>query len=71
VELEDPMGNNWYGSLQAKLTKHYSHGLTAMSAFTFQIMRVEIMGSRSGSTKSDDRASDARDGSKMPSSSVD
>ncbi|MDQ1473405.1 MAG: hypothetical protein QOJ99_4885 [Bryobacterales bacterium] len=31
-----PLGNNWYDSLQVKLTKRYSHGLTLSSAFTWQ-----------------------------------
>ena len=29
-------GNSWYDSLQAKLTKRYSHGLTGTVAFTWQ-----------------------------------
>jgi hypothetical protein len=35
-ELWAPLGDSWYNSLQAKLTKRYSHGLTLTSAFTFQ-----------------------------------
>ena len=31
-----PLGDNWYDSLQAKLTKRYSRGLTLSSAFTWQ-----------------------------------
>ncbi len=31
-----PLGNSWYDSLQAKLTKRYSHGLDMMAAFTWQ-----------------------------------
>jgi hypothetical protein len=31
-----PLGDSWYNSLQAKLTKRVSHGLTFTSAFTFQ-----------------------------------
>ncbi len=31
-----PLGNSWYDSLQAKVTKRYSHGLTAQVAFTWQ-----------------------------------
>jgi hypothetical protein len=30
-----PLGNNWYDSLQAKVTKRYSYGLTAQAAYTF------------------------------------
>jgi carboxypeptidase family protein len=31
-----PVGNNWYDSLQAKLTKRYSRGLELTAAFTWQ-----------------------------------
>jgi Carboxypeptidase regulatory-like domain/TonB-dependent Receptor Plug Domain len=31
-----PLGNNWYDSLQMKLTKRYSHGLEVTTAFTWQ-----------------------------------
>src|SRR5207247_9480620 len=31
-----PLGNSWYDSLQAKLTKRYSHGLDLTAAFTWQ-----------------------------------
>jgi hypothetical protein len=30
-----PLGDSWYNSLQIKLTKRYSHGLTVASAFTW------------------------------------
>jgi hypothetical protein len=33
--LGPPMGDTWYDSLQVKLTKRYSHGLTAQVAYTF------------------------------------
>jgi outer membrane receptor protein involved in Fe transport len=31
-----PVGNSWYDSLQAKVTKRYGRGLTAQGAFTWQ-----------------------------------
>jgi len=31
-----PLGDNWYDSLQMKVTKRYSHGLTATAAFSWQ-----------------------------------
>jgi hypothetical protein len=31
-----PLGNSWYDSLQAKVTKRYSHGLDLTAAFTWQ-----------------------------------
>jgi hypothetical protein len=30
-----PLGNNWYDSLQAKMTKRFSNGLTALVSYTF------------------------------------
>jgi hypothetical protein len=30
-----PLGDSWYNSMQLKLTKRYSHGLTVQSAFTW------------------------------------
>ena len=32
----DPLGKTWYDSLQAKLTKRLSHGVTVTSTFTWQ-----------------------------------
>jgi hypothetical protein len=34
--LGPPMGDTWYDSLQVKLTKRYSHGLTLQGSYTFQ-----------------------------------
>ena len=34
--LGPPMGNNWYDSLQVKLTKRFSHGLSAQVAYTWE-----------------------------------
>jgi hypothetical protein len=34
--LGPPLGDTWYDSLQVKLTKHYSHGLTVQGAYTWQ-----------------------------------
>jgi hypothetical protein len=34
--LGPPLGDTWYDSLQAKLTKRYSHGLDVQGAFTWQ-----------------------------------
>jgi len=33
--LGPPMGDTWYDALQVKVTKRYSHGLTATVAYTF------------------------------------
>jgi hypothetical protein len=33
--LGPPMGDTWYDSLQIKLTKRYSHGLTVQAAYTW------------------------------------
>ena len=32
----DPLGNNWYDSLQVKFVKRFSHGLDVTSNFTYQ-----------------------------------
>jgi len=34
--LGPPMGDTWYDSLQAKMTKRFSHGLTAQVAYTWE-----------------------------------
>jgi hypothetical protein len=34
--LGPPMGRTWYDSLQAKVTKRYSHGLTVQAAYSWQ-----------------------------------
>jgi len=34
--LGPPMGDTWYDSLQIKLTKRYSHGLTIQAAYTWE-----------------------------------
>jgi len=34
--LGPPMGNTWYDSLQVKLTKRFSHGLSGQVAYTWQ-----------------------------------
>jgi len=34
--LGPPLGDTWYDSLQAKVTKRYSHGLEMQTAFTWQ-----------------------------------
>jgi Carboxypeptidase regulatory-like domain len=34
--LGPPMGDTWYDSLQIKVTKRYSHGLTATGAYTWE-----------------------------------
>lgn len=45
-----PLGNNWYDSLQVKLTKRYSHGLTLSSAFTWQKELVSGAEAETGSS---------------------
>jgi hypothetical protein len=34
--LGPPDGNTWYDSLQVKLTKRFSHGLSALATYTWQ-----------------------------------
>ena len=45
--LGPPLGNTWYDSLQVKLTKRYSHGLTVQGAYTFQ--KEQVLGTNSAS----------------------
>jgi hypothetical protein len=40
--LGPPLGDTWYDSLQVKLTKRYSHGLTVNASYTFQ--KEEVLG---------------------------
>jgi hypothetical protein len=43
--LGPPLGDTWYDSLQVKLTKRYSHGLTVAGSYTFQ--KTLILGTTS------------------------
>jgi hypothetical protein len=45
--LGPPLGDTWYDSLQVKLTKRFSHGLTVQGAYTFQ--KEEVLGTNSAS----------------------
>jgi hypothetical protein len=45
--LGPPLGDTWYDSLQVKLTKRYSKGLTVQAAYTFQ--KEEVLGTNSNS----------------------
>jgi hypothetical protein len=45
--LGPPLGNTWYDSLQIKLTKRYSHGLTVQAAYTWQ--KELVLGTNSAS----------------------
>jgi hypothetical protein len=45
--LGPPLGDTWYDSLQVKLTKRYSRGLTVNASYTFQ--KEEILGTNSAS----------------------
>jgi Carboxypeptidase regulatory-like domain len=40
--LGPPLGDTWYDSLQVKLTKRYSHGLTVNASYTWQ--KEEVLG---------------------------
>ena len=46
--LGPPLGKTWYDSLQAKITKRFSHGLQANANFTWA--KGEVIGSASDST---------------------
>ena len=35
VQYQAPVGKSWYDSLQTKMTKRFSHGLTATATYTF------------------------------------
>ncbi len=43
--LGPPLGDTWYDSLQVKLTKRYSHGLTVAGSYTYQ--KTLILGTTS------------------------
>jgi hypothetical protein len=45
--LGPPLGDTWYDSLQVKLTKRYSRGLTVNASYTFQ--KEEVLGTNSAS----------------------
>lgn len=45
--LGPPLGDTWYDSLQVKLTKRYSRGLTVQGAYTWQ--KEEVLGTESAS----------------------
>jgi len=45
--LGPPLGDTWYDSLQVKLTKRYSHGLTVQGSYTWQ--KEEVLGINSAS----------------------
>ena len=58
--LGPPLGDTWYDSLQLKVTKRYSHGLSANYAFTWQ--KEEVLGTASDTSylvPSDPRINDA------------
>jgi hypothetical protein len=45
--LGPPLGDTWYDSLQVKLTKRYSRGLTVNASYTYQ--KEEVLGTNSAS----------------------
>ena len=46
--LGPPMGRNWYDALQLKVTKRFSHGLSAQVAYTWE--KSEVLGMNSNTS---------------------